>query len=225
MSTPEKTAIRIAVVDDMDDVREGLRYLLTMDDELHVVASFPRAEPLVRQLKGGEVPFDLVLMDIGLPGMSGIEATGLIKEQAPDIKVLVLTVFEDEDRLLSAIRAGADGYLLKNTRPSELIAQIQETCNGGSPVSPAVAGRLLREIRARREQPPAQQYSLTPREQEILRDVVDGLTYREIAERRGIAGSTARRHILHLYRKLNVSSKAEFVRKVLNEDLLQGPGG
>ncbi len=220
MNRHNRTAIRIAIVDDMDDVREGLRYLLAMDEELHVAASFSRAELLLEQLEGGTTPCDLVLMDIGLPGMSGIEATSRIKELAPELKVLVLTVFEDEERLLSAIRAGADGYLLKNTRPSELIDQIMETCGGGSPISPAVAGRLLREIRGKPEQPASPQYSLTPREQEVLHDVVDGLTYREIAERRGIAGSTARRHILHLYRKLNVSSKAEFVRKVLNEDLL-----
>lgn len=211
--------IRIAIVDDSEEVREGLRYLLGLDNNFVVAHAFDSAAPLLRTLRSGRNELDLVLMDIGLPGLNGIEATERIKELRADLKVLILTVFEDEERLLAAIRAGADGYLLKNTRPTELITQIVETYHGGSPVSAAVAGRLLKEIRAR-PAPTTHHYGLTPREHEVLRDVADGLTYREIASRRGIAGSTAKKHILHIYRKLNVSSKAEFVRKVLDEDLL-----
>lgn len=213
-------AIRIVIVDDSEEVREGLRYLLGMDPTLDVVTTLRNAEDLLRLMVNDRLSADLLLMDIGLPGIDGIEATARVKELDPPPRVLILTVFEDEDRLIRAIRAGADGYLLKNTPPSDLIAQIHETHNGGSPVSPSIAGRLLQEIRAQAPQTRASNYGLTAREQEVLHDVANGLTYREIAERRGIAASTAKKHILHLYQKLKVTSKAEFVRKVIDEDLL-----
>jgi DNA-binding NarL/FixJ family response regulator len=212
--------IRIAIVDDVEEVREGLRYLISLDPGLSVVYALKSAEELERLVRLESPGFDLVLMDIGLPGMNGIDATTMVKSRRPEIRVLILTVFEDEERILAAIRAGADGYLLKNTRPAELAEQIKQTCEGHSPVSPAVAGRLLQEIRSQDAPAPGPDYGLTGREREILRDVAAGLTYREIAERRGIASSTAKKHILHLYQKLNVNSKVEFVRKVIDEELL-----
>lgn len=212
--------IRIAIVDDVEEVREGLRYLIGLDPGLSVVYALKSAKELERLVRLESPGFDLVLMDIGLPGMNGIDATMMVKRRRPEIRVLILTVFEDEERILAAIRAGADGYLLKNTRPAELAEQIKQTYAGHSPVSPAVAGRLLQEIRTQDAPAPGPDYGLTGREQEILRDVAAGLTYREIAERRGIANSTAKKHILHLYQKLNVTSKVEFVRKVIDEELL-----
>lgn len=212
--------IRIVIVDDVEEVREGLRYLINLDPALQVVHSVKNADELLRLVKRDGLEFDLILMDIGLPGTDGITATASVKGIRPDVRVLILTVFEDEERLLSAIRAGADGYLLKNTPPAELSEQIKQTCRGHSPVSPAVAGRLLDEIRRRETRSRPRDYHLTAREHEILSDVAAGLTYREIAERRGIANSTAKKHILHLYQKLNVTSKVEFVRKVIDEELL-----
>lgn len=212
--------IRIAIVDDVEEVREGLRYLIGLDPGLTVVYTLKSAEELERLLQREAPGIDLVLMDIGLPEMNGIDATMMVKRRRPEIRVLILTVFEDEERILAAIRAGADGYLLKNTRPAELAEQIKQTYAGHSPVSPAVAGRLLQEIRTQPSPPPGPDYGLTSREREILRDVAAGLTYREIAEQRGIASSTAKKHILHLYQKLNVNSKVEFVRKVIDEELL-----
>ena len=216
MSAP----IRIAIVDDVEEVREGLRYLIGLDPALSVVGTLKNAEELERLVKLRSPGLDLVLMDIGLPKMNGIDATTMVKRCCPEIRVLILTVFEDEERILAAIRAGADGYLLKNTRPAELAEQIKQTYAGHSPVSPAVAGRVLQEIRTQEAPAPGPDYGLTPREREILRDVAAGLTYREIAERRGIASSTAKKHILHLYQKLNVNSKVAFVRKVIDEELL-----
>ncbi|MFP4151263.1 MAG: response regulator [Alkalispirochaeta sp.] len=212
--------IQIVIVDDVEEVREGLRYLIGLDSGLQVVSAVKSAEELERLMRGDRTEIDLILMDIGLPGTDGIEATAQVKQRHPGVRVLILTVFEDEERILSAIRAGADGYLLKNTRPAELAEQIKQTYQGHSPVSPAVAGRLLHEIRTRETGTPNRDYHLTAREQEILRDVAAGLTYREIAARRGIADSTAKKHILHLYQKLNVTSKVEFVRKVIDEELL-----
>ncbi len=210
--------IRVAIVDDVQEVRDGLKYLLNLDDRIHVGRTWRDAESLLEALKGEPRP-DIVLMDIGLPGMSGIEATRTIKELYPRISVLMLTIFEEEEKILASIRAGAGGYILKNNRPDQLIEQIKSVREGGSPISPTVARRLLAEIQKGGPHRPAVGYGLTPREKEVLKDVVDGLTYREIAGRHGIAGSTAKKHILHIYQKLNVSSKVQFVRKVIDENL------
>ena len=211
--------LRIAIVDDETEVREGLRYLIGLHAAFQVSEVFGDAESFFAHL-GEAPPPDLVLMDIGLPGMDGIEALRRIKESRPAIRVLILTVFEDEERILTAIRNGADGYLLKTTRPEVLVEQIQEACEGRAPLSPAVATRLIAEIRKGTATAPKREYGLTPREREIIQDVANGLTYREIADERRIAASTAKKHILHIYQKLNVSSKAEFVKKVIDEDLV-----
>jgi DNA-binding NarL/FixJ family response regulator len=134
--------------------------------------------------------------------------------------VLILTVFEDEDKILASIKAGANGYLLKNTKPDLLLDQIISSASEGSPISPVVARRLLDEIKREGRPDAAADYGLTPREREILADIVDGLTYREIAARHNIAASTAKKHILHIYQKLDVTSKAEFVKKAIRENLV-----
>ena len=220
--------IKIAIVEDISEVREGLKYLLSMDKELDVIDIFSSAEDMLNWMsknKKKNIFPDVVLMDIKLPGMNGIEATRLLKESYSNIIILILTVFEDEDLILDSIRAGADGYILKSTKPGLLSEQIKSAYNGGSPISPLVARRILSEIQREelkktepKESPP--NYNLTPREMEILKDIVDGYTYREIAERHYIAGSTVKKHILHIYQKLNVTSKAEFVKKVIEEDLI-----
>ncbi|MCX7023934.1 MAG: response regulator transcription factor [Spirochaetes bacterium] len=209
----------VAIVEDEREVREGLRYLLGLDDRLCIRATFGDAEEFLSWLAANPEP-DLVLMDINLPGMSGIEATRLVRERFPSVIVLILTIFEDEDKILASIRAGARGYILKNTKPEALIEQILSARDEGSPISPTVARRLLDELRRSGGDRTAVDYNLTPREQEVLKDIVDGLTYRELAERHHIAGSTAKKHILHIYQKLNVSSKAEIVRKAIKEGLI-----
>lgn len=211
-------AFRIAIVDDEVEVREGLRYLVDLRENFTVVDVFPDAESFLKRL-----PFlsrlDLVLMDIGLPGIDGIEALRRIKSGSPATRVLILTVFEDEARILTAIRNGADGYLLKTTKPESLVEQIHEVLNGLTPLSPAVASRIIEQVRKHPEPGSHADYGLTPREREIVGDVASGMTYRQIAHARGIAASTAKKHILHIYQKLDVSTRAEFVRKVIDEDL------
>lgn len=210
--------VELAIVEDEKEVREGLRYLLGLDGRIRIVSAFGRAEDLLAWLTSNKEP-DIVLMDIHLPGMSGIEATAKLQVDHPDLVVLILTIFEEEDRILDSIKAGAKGYILKNTKPEQLLEQILSAKDEGSPISPTVARRILEEIR-RGGTGKAADYGLTPREREVLRDIVDGLTYRELAERHHIAGSTAKKHILHIYQKLNVSSKAEIVRKALDERLV-----
>lgn len=210
--------VGLAIVEDEDEVRDGLRYLLGLDGRIRVVGAYPRAEDLFERLGAGPDP-DIVLMDIHLPGMSGIEATRRLRAERPVVAVIMLTIFELESAILDSIKAGAVGYILKNTRPEALADQVL-SAREGSPVSPAVARRLLEEIRKVPDGGAGPDYGLTPREVEVLADVVDGLTYRELAERRHISGSTAKKHILHIYQKLNVSSRAEIVRKALSEGLV-----
>lgn len=210
----------LAIVEDQKEVREGLVYLLGLDPRVRVVASFERAEDLLSRVGSGAVRPDIVLMDIHLPGMDGIEATRALQSAHPGGVVLILTIFEEPDTILAAFKAGAKGYILKNTRPDALLEQILSARDEGSPISPTVARRLLDELRRDGRDVPAADYGLTAREREVLRDIVDGLTYRELAEKHHIAGSTAKKHMLHIYQKLNVSSKAEIVRKALDERLV-----
>lgn len=209
----------VAIVEDQKEVREGLAYLLGLDPRIRVAGGFERAETFLAWLESARPP-DVVLMDINLPGQSGIEATRSLGERMPGLVVLILTVFEEPETILAAFRAGAGGYLLKNTRPETLVDQILCSVDDGSPISPTVARRLLEELRRGGEPATAIDYGLTAREREVLKDIVDGLTYRELADRHHIAGSTAKKHILHIYQKLNVSSKAEIVRKALDERLV-----
>lgn len=127
---------------------------------------------------------------------------------------------EEEDKILSAIQAGATGYVLKNTDPGELASQIKSIYEGGSPISPNIARKLLTEFRKERNHNKRKNYNLTPREKEIFKGIADGLTYREISSRYNIASSTVKKHILHIYRKLEVNSKVEFIKKVMEEDLI-----
>jgi len=211
--------IKVSIVEDISEVRDGLKYLLNIDQQIDVSKTYRCAEDFLKEL-GSLDPPDVVLMDIKLPGINGIEATKIIKKMFPEITILILTIFEDEERILDSIRAGADGYILKNTKPGQLADQIKSACNGGSPISPLVARRILSEIQKEKKDSLKKNYNLTRREKEVLKDIVDGYTYRQIAEKHFIAGSTAKKHILHIYQKLNVTSKAEFVKKVIDENLI-----
>ena len=219
MSDSGTRRVSVAIVEDEKEVREGLRYFLGQDERIRVVASFGWAEELLVWADRTPEP-DIVLMDIHLPGMSGIEATAALQERHPNLIVLILTIFEEEDKILDSIKAGARGYILKNTKPDILLEQILSAADDGSPISPTVARRILDEIRREGTRRETADYKLTPRELEVLRDIVDGFTYRELADRHHIAGSTAKKHILHIYQKLNVSNRAEIVRKALNERLV-----
>jgi DNA-binding NarL/FixJ family response regulator len=218
-SAQRGNAISLAIVEDEKEVREGLKYLLGLDGRIRISGAFGTAEELVAFLTGGGRA-ELILMDIHLPGMSGIEATRLLQQRWPELAVLILTIFEDEEAILDSIKAGARGYILKNTKPDALLEQIISAAEEGSPISPTVARRILEEIRRGSRALTPADYTLTARELEVLRDIVNGLTYKELADKHHIAGSTAKKHILHIYQKLNVNSKAEVVRKALEEGLI-----
>lgn len=212
--------ISVAICEDEREVREGFRYLLNLDPDIRVLGAYSDAEALIRALDEGLIRPEIVLMDIVLPGISGIEATGYIRERYPHVEVLILTIFEEESKIMQAIERGAIGYVVKSSRPGDLVAQIKEVKSGGSPISPHVARKLLSEFRRERARRPGEEYNLTTREREIVGAIVEGLTYREIADRYGIAASTVKRHILNIYKKLSVNSKVEFMKKVFESDLI-----
>ena len=212
--------IKVAICEDVREVREGFRYLLSIAPEIRVIGAFSSAEEMIGYLDSGAVIPDIVLMDIVLPGISGIEATGIIKHRYPSVEILILTVFEEEQKIIAAIEHGAAKYVVKNTSPGELIAQIKDLHAGGSPISPQIARKLFSELRRGRPHPFTEEYGLTPREREVVQAIVKGLTYREIAEQLNIAGSTAKKHILNIYKKMQVTSKVEFMKKVMKTDLL-----
>ena len=212
--------IKLVIVEDVKEVREGLKYLLSLDKDITVVQTYKDAEGLLKDLSIMTTP-DVILMDIGLPRMSGIKATRLIKEKYPEVNVLILTIFEEEEKILSAVKAGATGYILKNMEPGELVGQIKSLHKGGSPISPNVARKILQEFQKESSRASETDYHLTPREKEILKDIAEGYTYTQIADNRFIASSTVKKHILHIYQKLDVTSKVEFVKKVINEKLIE----
>ena len=213
--------IRIFIVEDVKEVREGLRYLLGLDSEIRVSRTFSSAEDLLEELEKGRYA-DIILMDIGLPGMDGIEATGVIRDKYPSIKVVMLTIFGEQDKIVKAVKAGASGYVLKNARPAVLTDQLKSIKSGGTPISPEAASKLFLELTKENvpDRNEESRYNLTAREKEILKGIAEGLTYREIAHSFGISCATVKKHILHIYRKLDVSSKVEFMKKVFNEKLL-----
>jgi DNA-binding NarL/FixJ family response regulator len=220
-------AARLAIVEDDVRYRQSLETWLEFADGLEPAQSFGSAESLYRTLadleRTGELPpWDLVLMDIQLPGHDGVDATRRHKELAPDIPVVILTVLEDPPLILRAIAAGADGYLLKKAGTADMLAALHGILDGGAVLTPAVARHVLSWIR----EPPSVKRAgratpdLTDRELEVLVCLVDGLTYTESANRLGISFETVRTHIRNISRKLRVSNAKQAVRTAIENRLL-----
>ena len=202
--------IKFSVVEDQHDMRENLIKFLDGTGELRCVGSHADARSALRKLPG-EDP-DVVLMDINLPGMSGIECVAQLKQTCPDIDVLMLTTYDDGDLIFDALRAGANGYLLKNTRREDLIQAVQQVHAGGSPMSFHVARKVINHFHQPRRAD-AEMEQLTSREQEILRLLAKGLAYKQIAADLGITISTIRTHIRAVYEKLHVHTRTEAAMK------------
>ncbi|MCC7131149.1 MAG: response regulator transcription factor [Gemmatimonadales bacterium] len=204
------SVIQVAIVEDRFEVREGLAALVNRSADCRCVGSFPAAEPLLLELGRGGV--DVVLMDIELPGMSGIEATRLIRQRWPRVQVMMLTVYEDDDRIFRSLQAGATGYVLKKTPPVQLLRDIESLHRGGSPMSSGIARRVVETFHAAAATAGEQ---LTVREREILELLTKGFRYREIAERLEITFDTVRTHIRNIYEKMQVRSRTEAAVKYL----------
>lgn len=211
--------IRILLYEDNRDLREGMTFLLQATPGLELVGAFPDTGNLEMQVPG--LKPDVILMDIDMPGRSGIEATPVVKSLRPQTQVLILTVFEDEDKIFQAIRNGASGYLLKRTPPTEIIAAIHDVHRGGSPMTSSIARRVLHFFQQQNPAGPAKpDYDLSPRELEVLKSLVKGYSYKLIADEHFISIDTVRSHIRHIYEKLQVNSKTEAVLKALKEKIV-----
>jgi DNA-binding NarL/FixJ family response regulator len=211
-------ALKVGIIEDQSKIREGLRSLIDGTDGYRCVCSFGSMEEALAKIDR-ELP-DVLLLDIGLPGMSGIEGIRRIKHMHPGLSVLMLTVYDDDQRIFDALCAGASGYLLKKTPPARLLESLQEVMGGGAPMSPDVARRvvaLFREIR-----PPAEAgHQLTPHEVRILKLLVEGYNYKTAADELDVSINTIRFHMRSIYEKLQVHSKSEAVSKALRHRIVR----
>ncbi len=208
---------QVWVVEDNDEFRKELARVLDGSGVFRCEHAFAACEPALNLLRSGALP-DLILMDIGLPGLSGIEGIQRAKEISPSVQVVMLTVFEDTDSIIRAIAAGASGYLHKSAPIASAIESLKSILAGGAPMSPQIARKML-EVFAEQSSP-ATDYSLTPREREILRLLVDGLTKKEIADKLFLSFHTIDNHLRNIYTKLRVQSRSSAVSKALKERLL-----
>ena len=212
------SSLKVAVVEDQDDIREGLRVLIDSTQGYRCAAACASIEEALVQFPHSAP--DVALVDIGLPGISGIEGTHMLRAHQPDLQVIILTVFDDDDRIFQAICAGAYGYLLKNTPPNRLIECIREVADGGSPVSPEIARRVISLFQKIRPQESVV-HDLTPHEVRILKMLVDGHNYKTAAVELGVSVNTVSFHMRHIYDKLQVHSKSEAVAKALRQNLIR----
>jgi DNA-binding NarL/FixJ family response regulator len=217
METVKTKTIKTAVVEDIRDIREGLATLINFTDGFSCSGSYRSMEEAIHRIKS-DVP-DVLLSDIGLPGMNGIEGVRILKEQFPQMTVLMITVYDDDDRIFDALCAGASGYLLKRTPPAKLLENIREAADGGAPMSPEVAMRVIKLFRDVRP-PERVDYDLTPHETRLLKLLVEGHNYTTAAEELRVSYNTVKFHMRHIYEKLQVHSKSEAVAKALQNRLV-----
>ncbi|MFK7969846.1 MAG: response regulator [Bacteroidia bacterium] len=205
--------IYVGITDDRREIRENIAQIIARFPDLQIVLSARDGADAVDQIKAGKAPLpQVLLMDIEMRKMDGIEATQRIKSLEPEIKIIMLSIFEEEDRIFAAIRAGASGYLLKDEAPDRIVQAIRDVQEGRMPMSPLVAGKALDFLRlspAPSSTDKPEDFGLTPREIDILEPLASGKTYTEIAESLFISPKTVRRHIENIYRKLAVNSKVE----------------
>lgn len=229
--------IRIAIFDDSENRRLSLQYLIGMHSDMRCVGSFEDARSALKKV--AECKPDIVLMDIEMPGVSGIEAVRQIKLRHPNVAVLMQTIFDEEEMIFNAIKAGASGYLIKKSAPAKIIEGIREAYEGGAPMSPGIAAKVLNFFRnapsndqlglssekvLNDTKPDTEKainlYGLTPRELDILQSLVAGNSYKMAAAALNVSYNTVNTHVRHIYEKLHVHSVGEVVAKALREKLV-----
>jgi len=201
---------KIAIVEDNRVIRESLIDFIQSDSELECVFSCATAEEALKQIP--KIQPNIVLMDIQLPSMSGIECTAQLKQALPDLHIIMVTVYEDTERIFKALRAGACGYLLKRCTPDELLSAVREVRQGGAPMSREIARKVIASFQAPLTTA-AEMEDLSPREREILELVAAGHPNKQIADRLGLTDGTVRWHLRHVYHKLHVRSRTEAALK------------
>ena len=211
--------IRVTIFDDNRSVRQGLYQLINGSQGYECAGAFENCSNLFENIETTKP--DVVLMDIQMPGITGIEAVKMIREKYPDLKILMQTIFEDNEKIFQSILAGASGYILKNTSPLRLLDFIKETYEGGAPMSPSVATKVLKFVA---QQSPSSQasndFNLSEREKEILSYLVKGMSYKMIAAACYISIDTVRGHISNIYKKLHVHSKGEAIVTAIKDKIV-----
>ena len=202
-------AIKVSIVEDLPEVREGLARLIRSDSDLLLLQNFEDGESALKFLPATEA--DVVIMDINLPGKSGIDCIRQVKEKCPGTQFMMFTVYENDEKVLEALQAGATGYLLKKTEPARILESIKELNQGGSPMSSNIARKLLNIFVSEKNK--TKKEILTDRENEVLNLLAAGLLYKEIADRLQIVHGTVRQHIYNIYKKLHVQNRTEAVNK------------
>ncbi len=216
-SATQNGTITVAIIEDRREIRESLAMLISGTEGFDCIATYRSMEEALPRI-GSKLP-DIVLSDIGLPGMDGIEGIGILKEKYPGLLLIMLSVYDDDERIFDALCAGASGYLLKKTPPARLLESLREAAAGGSPISPEVARRvitLFRDIRP----PERAEYDLTPHEKRLLKMLVEGHNYKTAALELNVSINTISFHMRHIYEKLQVHSKSEAVAKALRDRLV-----
>ncbi len=210
--------INILLYEDNAPLREGLSMLLNGTSGFKVAGAFQHCDHVLKQVEALQP--HVILMDIDMPGMGGIAGLKLIKSHHPGVKVVMLTVFDDNLNVLEAMKAGADGYLLKKTPPARLLEAIQDVCEGGAPMTSSVARQVLQLFA---HQAPAKEqptYQLSEREKEVLHWLVNGYSYKMVAAELFISLETVRSHIKKIYEKLQVNSKSEAVARAFKDNIV-----
>jgi len=205
--------IRVAIVEDKSILRESLYQLINGAEGLTCVGAFANCDDVIFNIK--KTSPQVVLMDIQMPGVDGIEGVKIIKEHFPEIKVIMQTVVEDDDKIFASICNGASGYLLKNTTPARLLQAIIEVYEGGAPMTPAIAQKVLDKFRRQSPASSKELNDLSTREKEVLECLVEGMSYKMISSSCKISIDTVRFHIRNIYEKLHVGSKSEAVIKAM----------
>jgi len=210
--------IKVAIIEDQRDIREGLGMLIGYTDGFECVGKYGSMEEALTSIRH-RTP-DVVLSDIGLPGMNGIEGVKILKETYPGMTILMLSVYDDNDRIFDALCGGAVGYLLKKTPPAKLIDSLKDAIGGGSPMSPEIARKVVALFRDFRP-PEKVDYDLSPHELRILKLLVEGHSYKTAAAKLNVTTSTISFHLKNIYEKLQVHSKSEAVAKALQQHLIK----
>jgi len=205
--------IKVVIFEDNRSLREGLAALIGGTTGFECAGAFPNCNNLLKNISAAKP--DVVLMDIELPGINGIEAVRMIRQEFPQMKILMETIFDDDEKIFSSICAGAEGYILKPSSPAEILEAIREIHAGGGPMTPSIANRVLKMVKDRPQEINKETFNLSAREKEILNCLVKGMSYKMVADTCFISIDTVNVHVKNIYKKLEVHSKSEAVVKAI----------